>query len=119
MDFFLYPMTQQQPQRPIFLRGTPLRRAAVRQGRLSRLHLPHSPPCAPRPPPLLSCFRSSLSLRLPFLPLSVPVDSAAAVVPGALRWGRRRTWGCGAVGSISPPSLLLLFSYATRIVLAP
>jgi hypothetical protein len=32
---------------------------------------------------------------LPLLPLSVPVDSAAAVVPGALRWGRRRTWGCG------------------------
>jgi hypothetical protein len=44
---------------------------------------------------LLPCFRSSLFLSLPSHPLSVPVDSAAAVVPGALRWGRRRTWGCG------------------------
>jgi hypothetical protein len=59
---------------------------------LGRPHLPHSPPCAPHPPPSR---RSSLSLSLPFLPLSVPVDSAAAVVPGALRWDRRRTWGCG------------------------
>jgi hypothetical protein len=46
-------------------------------------------------PASVACFRSSLSLSLPFLPLSVPVDSAAVVVPGALRWGRRRTWGCG------------------------
>jgi hypothetical protein len=50
------------------------------------ISLPHSPPCAPHPPP--SRRRSSLSLSPPFLPLSVPVDSAAAVVPLWRRFGR-------------------------------
>jgi hypothetical protein len=50
-------------------------------------------------------------VSLPFLPLSVPVDSAAAVVPGALRWagggrGAAARWGLFPLCS-SPPSLPL------------
>jgi hypothetical protein len=58
------------------------------------------PQAAPRPPPLVA---SSLSVSLPFLPPSVPVDSAAAVVPGSCAGagGARRSaaaaarWGLG------------------------
>jgi hypothetical protein len=56
-------------------------------------------PSPDEPPPpftrLPARRRTRLRRSLPLPPLSVPVDSAAAVVPGALRWGRRRTWGCG------------------------
>jgi hypothetical protein len=65
---------------------------------------------------LLPCTVLLPFVSLPFLPLSVPVDSAAAVVPGALRWagGGRGAAGGGAgrsaaaaasspLGSISPP----------------
>jgi hypothetical protein len=47
---------------------------------------------------LLPCTVLLPFVSLPFLPLSVPVDSAAAVVPGALRWagGGRGTAGGGA-----------------------
>jgi hypothetical protein len=84
---------------PLLLHPAPAAGLEAKKGEFSRRRRsPPSPSLASlraAAPASVACFRSSLSLSLPFLPLSVPVDSAAVVVPGALRWGRRRTWGCG------------------------
>jgi hypothetical protein len=68
----------------------------------TRLGQPTSQPTYPCPSSLVSLPPSSsaaathsLSSSISLPPSLCPVDTAAAAVAGALRWSRRRTWGCG------------------------
>jgi hypothetical protein len=96
-----YPITQQQPQRPIFLSRPPSscsRRDEPPFGRakqegiqqeasLGRPHLPHPPPCAPHPPPSLASVHLSPSVS--------PSPLSLCPLIARRRWCREPCAGAG------------------------